>query len=210
MPTFTLYNTDGKAVGTVEQPVLFQEPVNKPLIHRYFLWVRTMLRPTLAHTKTRGEISGGGKKPWKQKGTGRARIGSTRAPHWRHGGVVFGPRNTQNWETRMPRSERRKAMFSALASKAESIIVLDEWNLDAPKTKAVTAMLANFPQATDKKVLHLHGTYEHNLFAATRNLPKVASKTIQSANIIDLLNSDVLVLTKESLEQLEKHFTSAL
>lgn len=212
MPSFTLYNTSGKAVGTVEQPALFQEPVNQPLIHRYFVWVRSMLRPTLAHTLTRGEVSGGGKKPWKQKGTGRARVGSSRSPIWRHGGIIFGPRNTQNWETRMPRTERRKAMFSALASKAqsESIIVLDEWTLEAPKTKEAVQLLANFPQTAGKKVLHLSTAFDKNLFASTRNLPGFDSKTVQSANIIDLLNHDLLLLTKDSLEQLEKHFTRDL
>jgi len=208
MPTFDVYNTEGKKVGTLEQPSLFQTPIDEKLIHRYFVWVRTMLRHTVAHTKTRGEISGGGKKPWRQKGTGRARVGSSRNPVWRHGGTVFGPLKEQTFATRMPRQERRKALFGALSSKAQdnAVVVVSDWKMDAPKTKEAQAVLAKLPVA-DKKVLHIHSQYEHALFASLRNLPKVASTTVENMNIVDLLNSDVLLMTKDAIEALEKHFT---
>ena len=212
MPTFPIYNLKGEAVGTVEQPSLFSTPVDQKLIHRYFVWVRTMLRHTLADTKTRGEVSGGGKKPWRQKGTGRARVGSSRSPIWRKGGTVFGPQKEQTWATRMPRAERRKALFSALASKAEGnqIIVLNEWTMDVPRTKTVMELLTVLPIAAGKKVLHIHPEYTHTLFASTRNLPGVESKTIQATNIIDILNHDIVLLTKDSLDKLEEHFTPSL
>jgi large subunit ribosomal protein L4 len=213
MPTFDVYNLEGKVVGTVDRPSLFETPVDEKLIHRYFVWVRTMLRDTLAHTKTRGDVSGGGKKPWKQKGTGRARVGSSRSPIWRKGGIVFGPRKEQTFATRMPRSERRKALFSALSAKAtaNSIIVLENWSMEVPKTKTVVELLTKFPTITQKtKVLHVHGYFEPTLFASTSNLQAVSSRTVQNMNMIDIMNHDVLLLTKESMEHLEQHFTANL
>ncbi|MBU6389038.1 50S ribosomal protein L4, partial [Patescibacteria group bacterium] len=127
MATFSVYNLKGEKVGTVDQPKMFSVAVDEKLIHRYLTWARSMIRSTIAHTKTRGEVSGGGKKPWRQKGTGRARVGSTRSPLWRKGGTVFGPLKEQNWATRMPRSERRKALFSAFSAKAaeDQVIILE-------------------------------------------------------------------------------------
>lgn len=208
MTEFSLYNTTGKKVGTVPAPALFSTPVNEKLIHRYFVWVTTMLRPTVAHTKTRGEVSGGGRKPWKQKGTGRARSGSNRNPIWRKGGTIFGPRKEQTFETRMPRGERRLALFSALSSKAahEGIMVLDEWKMSAPKTKDAVAVL-NKLELSNKKVLHLHNTYSVAPFKAVSNLPKVTATTVQQMNIIDILNSDVILMDAATLQALEQHFT---
>lgn len=208
MTTFNLYSTDGKKVGTVDAPALFATPVIPSLIHRYFLWVRGMMRNTLAHTKTRGEVSGGGKKPWKQKGTGRARSGSIRNPIWRHGGTIFGPRKEQTYTIRMNRSERRKAMFSALASIAEKdgIIVIDKMDAGTPKTKEFIAMLGKLPVAEGQKVLQLQPEYDLANFKAGSNVPNVTVRTISHMNIIDLLNNDVVLLTKDTLEKLEQHF----
>ena len=207
MNTFTIYSTDGQKVGTVNRPALFETPVDKNLIHRYFLWVRTMMRNTLAHTKTRGEVSGGGKKPWKQKGTGRARSGSIRNPIWRHGGTIFGPRKEQTYETRMPRGERRKAMFSVLSSKAENVIILDKLPEAGVKTKEFKAMLAALG-ATDKtKVLQIHPSYDAAAFNVGRNIPGFLARTVSHTNVIDLLNADMLLMTKDALVALEQHFT---
>ena len=211
MASFNVYNLDGKSVGTVERPELFNTPVDEKLIHRYFVWVRTMLRHTLAHTKTRGDVSGGGKKPWRQKGTGRARVGSSRSPIWRTGGIVFGPRKEQTWATRMPRTERRKAFFSSLASKAvaeNGVIILDEWTMEAPRTKFITELLAKL--SIEGKVLHIAPEYQDTIFKSTRNLPGITSKTIQATTVIDILNHDVLLLTKEGLKNLEEHFTPSV
>ncbi|MEI6477865.1 MAG: 50S ribosomal protein L4 [bacterium] len=212
MATFNLYNIAGEKIGTVEQPALFETPVDQKLIHRYLTWVRTMLRHTLSDTKTRGEVRGGGKKPWRQKGTGRARVGSSRSPIWRKGGTVFGPLKARNWATRLPRTERRKALFSALAAKAkaDNIIVLDAWIMEAPKTQEAAAVLAKLPIEAGKKILHISPEVNANLFRSTRNLPGVTSKTVAAANIIDILNHDVIVLTKDGLERLETHFSPTL
>lgn len=210
MPSFTLYNLKGESVGTVDQPALFQTPVDEKLIHRYFIWVRTMIRHTLAHTKNRGEVRGGGRKPWKQKGTGRARVGSSRSPLWRSGGTVFGPQKTQTWNTRMPRSERRKALFSALSSKAllNGICVLSEWEMKVPKTKEVITLLNALPDVVDKKVLYIGESFEPTIFKSIGNLPKIQAKTVAAVNIIDILNCDTILFTKNSLEALVNHFTT--
>jgi large subunit ribosomal protein L4 len=205
---FTLYSIEGKEVGSVPRPELFDTPVNQKLIHRYFIWVGTMLRNTLAHTKTRGEVRGGGKKPYKQKGTGRARTGSIRNPIWRTGGTVFGPRKEQTYATRMPRGERRLAMFSALSAKAniDGIRILDAWAPAAPSTKAGIQLLQNL-QIADKKVLYVATEYSLATFKSVSNIPKVSAVTLSNLNIIELLNHDVLVMDQESLAALERHFT---
>jgi large subunit ribosomal protein L4 len=208
---FKIYNLEGQAVDEIDQPNLFQTPVDEKLIHRYFVWVRNMLRPTISNTKTRGEVSGGGKKPWKQKGTGRARVGSSRSPIWRKGGIVFGPLKEQTFATRMPRSERRKALFSALAAKAidNQILILESWEMTTPKTKEAIKVRANL-SLNDKKVLHLHAEFSPNLFLSTQNIPNFNSKTVQNMNIIDILNHDSIIMTKDTLNSLDQHFTPSI
>jgi large subunit ribosomal protein L4 len=198
---------EGKAVGEVEAPALFEVTASSQLIHRYVTWVRTMLRDSIANTKNRGEVSGGGRKPWKQKGTGRARIGSTRAPHWRKGGVVFGPTSDRNWHTRMPRTERRKALFGVYTAKAaeNAVVVLESLSFETPKTKSVLALVDAVPGLVGKKVLHIHDQYDATVFRSTNNLAYVTSRTVQAVNVIDLLNNDVILFTKASLAELDRH-----
>lgn len=210
MADFIVYTTDGKEAGKMAMPSIFQVPVDEKLIHRYVTWVQSMLRSSIAHTKTRGEVSGGGKKPWRQKGTGRARSGSSRNPIWRHGGTIFGPLAERNFETRMPRGERRKAFMSALSAKAKAkqVVVLDELAFKAPKTSAMVTILDALPGVPGKKVLHIHTALDMPVFASTHNLPKIDSTTVATLNVIDVMNHDILLLTKESVEALEKHFTT--
>ncbi|HSI20650.1 MAG TPA: 50S ribosomal protein L4 [Verrucomicrobiae bacterium] len=212
MEKFTIYTIDGKEAGHLDVPTLFQIPVDQKLIHRYVTWVRGMLRSAIAHTKTRGEVSGGGKKPWKQKGTGRARSGSTRNPIWRHGGTIFGPQSSQNFETRMPRQERRKAFMSALSAKAASnnIVIIDQFGFEKPKTKVMVEALKNLPGTSGKKVLHIHGTEELAVFGSTRNIPRVHSTTVAELNVLDVMNHDVILMDKDSVAALEKHFTPSV
>lgn len=209
MASFIVYNIEGTKVEEVKQPALFSTLVDEKLIHRYLTWVRNSLRHTIAHTKTRGEVRGGGRKPWKQKGTGRARVGSSRSPLWRKGGITFGPLSTQTWATRMNRGERRKALFSALSAKAidKNVIVLDQLAIEIPKTKEIIKLIKNLSLDT-KKVLLINSSYDKPIFKSADNLPKVDAKTIGNTNIIDILNHDVLLLTKDSLANLETHFTS--
>src|SRR5437868_3670323 len=142
MATFPLYNTQGTAAGTVERPSIFDVPVDSALIHRYFIWTRTVLRDTISHTKTRGEVSGGGRKPWRQKGTGRARQGSTRAPQWMGGGVAHGPK-PRSHDIRVNKKMRRLALRSALTDAAASgkLAVVQGLAFDGPRTKDAVAVL---------------------------------------------------------------------
>jgi large subunit ribosomal protein L4 len=208
MSTLNVYNSEGAVVKTVDLPAIFTVPVNEPLIHRYMVWVRTVIRPTIAHTKTRGDVSGGGKKPWKQKGTGRARVGSSRSPLWRTGGIVFGPRKTQNWATRMPRQERRQALLSALSAKASAnnIVILDQLSIERPSTKEMKSLFDTLPTTVGKKVLVIYPTFEDSVFKATSNLPKVTTKTISYMNILDVLHNDVVLMTEDTLEKFSQQF----
>jgi large subunit ribosomal protein L4 len=205
----TVYNCEGSAVEEITLPAVFELPVNRMLLHRYVTWVRSVIRPTISNTKTRGEVSGGGRKPWRQKGTGRARTGSTRSPIWRKGGTVFGPLTARNWATRLPRTERRKAFLTAFSAKAHDnqLVVLDTLPIDQPRTKDFLGILDKVTPLQGKKVLHLHPTYEDTIFKATHNIPTVTSKTLSYVNVLDVLNHDVLLVTKDTLGQLERRFS---
>jgi large subunit ribosomal protein L4 len=212
MAQFTVYTIEGKETGKIDMPSLFQVPVDEKLIHRYVTWIRSLLRDSVAHTKTRGEVSGGGKKPWRQKGTGRARTGSTRNPIWRHGGTIFGPRSERTFATRMPRQERRKAFMSVLSAKAEgnNVVIIDEFGFKEPKTKVMAEMLTKLPNTDGKKVLHISAAEDAPVFLSMRNLPKAGATTVAELNVLDVLNHDVLLFTKESIAALEQHFTPSV
>lgn len=192
----------------MELPSIFQVAVDEKLIHRYVTWVRNSLRTNVAHTKTRGEVAGGGKKPWRQKGTGRARSGSSRNPLWRHGGTIFGPRNETTYATRMPRQERRKAFMGALSAKANgnAILILDG-AIEAPKTKTMATLLKTLPGTTGKKVLHIGAAEDAALQLSLRNLAKVDVTTVSELNVLDVMNHDILLMTKDGIAMLDQHFT---
>lgn len=154
--------------------------------------------------KTRAEVSGGGRKPWRQKGTGRARAGSTRAPHWRHGGVAFGPQTEKNYTLKMNRKERRLALKSALAYKAldSELIVLDELNLAGNKTKEMKDILANLK--IDRNILIVVDKLEENLILAARNLDNVLLLQADEINTLDIISANVLVVTEAAVKSVEE------
>jgi len=153
-------------------------------------------------TKTRGEVQGGGRKPWRQKGTGRARQGSIRAPHWRGGGVVFGP-TPRSYEQKMPRKMRRQALRSALSAKASEaqVRVLDAFHMDAPRTKEVIGILSSL--GVDSSVLILLPQSDDIILRSVRNLPKVRTLVAQYLNVRDLLKYDYILMPLASLEVIE-------
>ncbi len=204
--TFPLYDAQGVKQGTVDAPALFQIEVNRSLIHRYVIWVQELLRRSTAHTKTRGEVSGGGKKPWKQKGTGRARVGSTRNPVWRTGGIAHGPRAERTYEPRMPRQERRKAFFSALSSRATEVSVLQAWPMTAPKTKDAEKVIEAL-KLSNRRVLHIIPAHEQVVERSLSNISNVTTKTVADLNVLDVLHSESILITPEGLAHLEQHFT---
>ncbi len=208
----TIYNQNAESVGEIEvNDKIFAV---KPSIHLLAEAVRIQAsnaRKGLAHTKTRGEVSGGGKKPWKQKGTGRARAGSTRSPIWRHGGITFGPRSDRNWSLKINKKAKTKALFMSLSDKVKDgkLIIVEGLNLDTPKTKEfVKVMTAFHAKLKDlgKKQMMILPKKDESLVRASRNLQEVNTVLATSLNVTDVLKADSLIVTKESLPLIEKTY----
>lgn len=199
----SLRNTNGETVGEVElREDVFEVPVNVPVMHQAFVRQQANARLGTAATKTRSQIRGGGRKPWRQKGTGRARQGTIRAPQWRGGGTVFGP-HPRSFAQAMPKKMRRLALRSALSSKAadDRIIVLDSLELEAPKTKRMIDVLDNLGISTTALVLLPER--DENVERSTNNLTGVKTLNANYLNIRDLLGFDYLVMPVGALKVIE-------
>ena len=177
--------------------------VNEPVVHDAIVLAQASLRQGTASTKTRSEVSGGGRKPYKQKGTGNARQGSTRSPQWPGGGIVFGPK-PRKYDKKQNRKERRLALKSVLSSKFQEkeLVVVENLNLETAKTKDFNAMLKNLK--VDKKALVVFADYNENLFLASRNNNKVAVLATEEINVLDLVATDYLVIDESSVKKLEE------
>jgi len=192
MPSIPLYDRAGKTVGNVElSDELFAAPVN------------TARRTGTHDTKTRGEIRGGGKKPYRQKGTGRARQGTVTAPHYRGGGVVFGP-HPRSYEQRLPRKMKRLALRGALTAKLndEQLKVIDTFGLDAIKTRDLVGVLRAL--AADGRVLVVAPVRDQNLELSARNLPTVEVILADSLNVVDLINADLVLIEQPALARMQE------
>ncbi|MFR3115680.1 MAG: 50S ribosomal protein L4 [Dialister sp.] len=205
MPKVTLYNIAGQAAGEIElNDGVFGVEYNEAVIHQAV--VRQMANERLGThaTKTRGLVRGGGKKPWKQKGTGRARVGSIRSPLWVGGGTVFGPLPRSHAKD-MPRKARQLAVKSALSEKlrAGEIIVVDAIQFEAPKTKDVVKMLAAF-DAAGKALIVDGGEKSANTVLSARNIPGVKAYAPSGLNIYDIVHYTKLFLTKDAVEKIEE------
>ena len=199
-------NVKGEKVSdiTLNENVFGIKP-NDAVLYDAITLAQASQRQGTADTKTRTEVSGGGRKPWRQKGTGRARQGSTRAPHWYHGGVVFGP-HPRTYGKKMNRKERVLALKSALSYKVEEneIIILDELNVKTPKTKDMIKLLNDIK--APKKTLIVVDELTDNLILATRNIPKVELLEASEINVLDIIGADGLVITKKALEMIEEAY----
>jgi large subunit ribosomal protein L4 len=204
MPKVALYNQNGATVGEIElnDSVFGIEP-NKHVLFEAVIMQRASLRQGTHKTKNRAEVSGGGRKPWRQKGTGRARQGSIRSPQWRGGGTVFGP-VPRSYSYKLPKKVRRLAIKSALSSKVleNNIIVLDNLTLEAPKTKEMVKILNNL--SVDRKALIVTADVNENVTLSARNIPGVTVVTANGINVLDVLNHDKLVITKAAVEKVEE------
>ena len=204
MPQVPVYNIDGKQVDTIDlNERIFAAPMKEVAVHQAAVRQLANQRQGTASTKTRAAVAGGGAKPWRQKGTGRARQGSTRAPQWRHGGVVFGP-HPRDYRQEMPRKARRAAVRALLTTKVNEnrLRVLDQLQLSEGKTKRVVALLAALN--IEGKALISMGASDENTVRASRNLPGVKALPAANLNVLDLLNYDHLILTKEGIDVLER------
>jgi large subunit ribosomal protein L4 len=204
MPQTTLYARTGEAIGTVElSDELFAAPVNAAVMHQVVTAQLAGRRLGTSDTKTRGEVAGGGKKPYRQKGTGRARQGSRRAPHFTGGGVVFGP-HPRSYAQRLPRKMKRLALRGALTAKlgGDAIRVLDAFGLDAIRTKDLLGVLDNLKVAG--RVLIVSPARDERLDLSARNLARVVVLLADSLNVVDLLNADTIVIERPALARLEE------
>ncbi len=204
MPTVAVLDKTGKEVGKMElsEAVFGIEP-NKKVMHDAVLNHLANLRQGTQSAKTRAEVSGGGKKPWRQKGTGHARQGSTRAPQWRHGGIVFAPK-PRDYGYTLNKKVRRLAMKSALSSKVldSSMIVLDSFSLEEYKTKAVAEMLSAV--GSDKKALIVLPAVDEKIVVSSRNLPGVKTAQANTLSVYDILDADKFIVIKDAVAQIEE------
>ncbi|MWC28285.1 50S ribosomal protein L4 [Paenibacillus sp. MMS18-CY102] len=204
MPKVALYNVSGSQVGEVElADNVFGITPNTHVLHSAVLLQQAAERRGTHKTKGRSEVRGGGRKPWKQKGTGRARQGSIRSPQWVGGGTVFGP-TPRSYGFKLPRKVRRLAIKSALSTKVISneIVVLDQLALAAPKTKEFAAILNNLKVA--RKALVVTANYEDNVALSARNIPGVKFVAAEGINVLDVLQYDRLIITKEAVEKVQE------
>lgn len=198
-------NISGQQVGEVDlSDSIFAAPINTAVMHQALVRQLANARLGLHKTKTRSEVAGGGRKPWRQKDTGRARQGSTRAPNWVGGGTVFGP-TPRKYTKALPKKMQRSALRSALSAKAGSgqIVVLDGLSFDAPRTKSVTTMLRALGVA-DQSVLVVLPERDANVQLSARNLPNVKTLLSGYLNIRDLLGHDVVLLSNAALPHIEQ------
>ena len=201
-----LYNQNKEEIGEVNLPKeIFEVEVNPDLIHQVVLSQQSNRRQGSAHSRMRGEVSGGGKKPWRQKGTGRARHGSTRSPLWKGGGVTFGPRNDKNYKKTIPVKMKRKALFMVLSAKAteKMIVVVDKFNITKPQTKE---MAVSLNKLIDKSALLVLSKMDKNLILSTRNIPKIESIQATDLNVLDLLTYKYVVISKAGIKKIKDTF----
>ena len=203
MPTVNVYDVNGSIVGEIELcEEIFGAEINVPAMHAYVTAYNANQRQGTQSAKTRAEVSGGGKKPWRQKGTGRARQGSTRSPQWTHGGVVFAPK-PRDYRMSLNKKLKRVALKSALSSKVASdkLVVLDDLELSAAKTKEMVKVLANLKLTNALIVLPEN---DDTVIRAARNIPGVASTTVGTLNTYEVLKHNAVIITKAAVEKVEE------
>lgn len=204
MPKVALFNIQGEQVGEVElSEDVFGAEIRPDIMHQVVKNYLANQRIGSASTLTRAEVAGGGRKPWRQKGTGRARHGSIRSPIWRKGGIVFGPK-PRSFKYSLPKKLRKLALRSALSAKVEAseLILLDDLTMDAPKTKEMVSILNNLKANT--KSLIVISSKNENVEKSARNLPGVKAVNVNILNVYDILNHDNLIITKEAAQRVEE------
>lgn len=204
MPKVALYNVSGSQIGEIElSDAIFGIEPHAHVLHEAVVMQRAAERQGTHKVKGRSEVRGGGRKPWRQKGTGRARQGSIRSPQWKGGGVVFGP-TPRSYAYKLPKKVRRLAIKSALSSKVigGEIIVLDQLTMSQPKTKDFMAILKNLN--VNNKALVVSGLLEDNVALSARNIPGVKCVDAGGINVLDVMVYDKLIITKDAVEKIEE------
>ncbi len=210
-----LYNLVGDAVGEIELvDRIFNVPAKASVVHQVVVTQQANSREVLADTKDKGEVRGGGKKPWKQKGTGRARHGSSRSPIWRGGGVTFGPNSDRtNFARRVNKKQKQLALAMCLSEKAsdDTFVVIDELKMAATKTKAIATAITTLKKkitslAKARKVLFVLPNHDVVFIKSVLNLENVRSTTADSLNCVDVLHADIIIASKEAVGVIDRHY----
>ncbi len=204
MKNISVFDIKGKTVGKLSlDQTYFNDKINKSLLHQTVLMYLANLRKGSASTKTRGEVRGGGRKPWRQKGTGRARVGSIRSPLWRSGGITFGPHPKQ-YAYSLPKNMKKAALQQTLNGKIKDneLVVVDKISLAKPKTKEFAAFLLS--QKIQDEALVVLETHNPDILRASRNIPGVTVKTFNNINAYDVLKHKKVIFSKQALENLVK------
>jgi len=201
----TLTKTEIKKILDKE---IFEVPMNDSLVHQIVTSQMSNRRQVLAHTKTRAEVSGSGKKPWRQKGTGKARHGSIRSPLWIGGGVTFGPRNERNFKKDVPKKMKRKALFMVLSDKlkSDSLIIVDSFDIAEIKTKTFEEMISKLE--LKGSILIALEELNDNIIKSARNIQKVDTIQAKDLNCLDIMNHKYLVTTEKAVEKIKETFLS--
>ena len=204
------YNQKGEEIGETELPKeIFEVALNSDLVYQVVLSQKSNQRQISAKTKDRSEVRGGGKKPWRQKGTGRARHGSIRSPIWKGGGVTFGPTTEKVFKKIIPKKMRRKALFMVLSAKAKEnlIFILDKLEIEKPKTKSMIDILNKLFLKKGSGLVVLP-KIDKNIILASRNIPKTDTIQAKDLNVLDLLNYKYLLMPKEAIEVIKETFVN--
>ncbi|MEC4813173.1 MAG: 50S ribosomal protein L4 [Scytonema sp. PMC 1069.18] len=202
-------NWQGEQVGQKSFDLkVAKETTASHVVHRALVRQMNIARQGTASTKTRSEVRGGGRKPWRQKGTGRARAGSIRSPLWRGGGVIFGPK-PRDYSTKLNRKERRLALRTAFASRVDDLIVVEEFSeqMQRPKTKELVGAIARWGSAPDKKTLLILSEKSKNVILSARNVANLKVIAADHLNVYDLLHADKIVLTASALEKIQEVYS---
>ncbi len=209
MAKVKVYNLQGKETEEIKlDSDIFDVKINPDLVYQVVEIQKANTRQNLAHAKTRAEVRGGGRKPWRQKGTGRARHGSTRSPIWVGGGVTFGPSNERNFAKKINKKMKRKALFMTLTDKLQEnqLVVADKLELAEIKTKALASILSKLPTKEAKSVLLVLDQKNEAISKSARNLPKINVILANSLNIMDILKHDYLLIDKTGIKKITETF----
>lgn len=204
----TIYNQNKEKTEEIELPKeIFDVQMNADLVHQVVVSQMANRRKVIAHTKDRGDVRGGGKKPWRQKGTGRARHGSRRSPIWKGGGVTFGPTNERVYKKEIPKKMQRKALMMVLSAKikSNSFLILDKINLKESKTKLMAEVMKNLSIVNETCLIALPKK-EDKIIRVVNNISKVKTIEARNLNCLDLLSFKYLIILKESIEVIEETF----
>lgn len=209
---YPIYNLKGEKTGVIELPQdIFGVKTNSDLLHQVVTSQKSNARSAIANTKTRGEVRGGGKKPWAQKGTGRARHGSTRSPIWIGGGITFGPRSERNFEKKINKKMRRKALLMAISSKVtdSQLMIFEDMTMKEAKTKTIANAISKVSKIAKPKSLFVMNPENRNAWLSSKNCSGSKVISVNNLNVADILDKKFMVISKDELDLIKKNLSKS-